>query len=147
HAERTSRSVARRMPAWIPVVASTFGRGVEGHGALASGVRATARRSLHQNTRIRGDTTMHSTIGKTRLAGALAAGLLVCASGAMAQGRTLTAQDYARAEHYMSYNTMPLVDHDVQRVKWLDDTHFWYVDHDAGGDHVMTMDTATGKAA
>ncbi|HEX8779348.1 MAG TPA: DPP IV N-terminal domain-containing protein, partial [Rhodanobacter sp.] len=90
---------------------------------------------------------MHSTIGKTRLAGTLAAGLLACATGAMAQGRTLTAQDYARAERYMSYNTAPLVDHDVQRVKWLDDTHFWYVDHDASGDHVMTMDTATGKAA
>jgi dipeptidyl aminopeptidase/acylaminoacyl peptidase len=90
---------------------------------------------------------MHSTIGKRRLAGALAAGLLVCASGAMAQGRTLTAQDYARAERFMIYNTAPLVDHDVQRVKWLDGTHFWYVDHDASGDHVMEMDAATGKAA
>ena len=90
---------------------------------------------------------MNSTIGKKRLAGALAAGLLVGATGAMAQGRTLTAQDYAQAERFMSYNTAPLVDHDVQRVKWLDDTHFWYVDHDAGGDHVMEMDAATGKAA
>lgn len=90
---------------------------------------------------------MNSTIGKTHLCGALAAGLLVCATGAMAQGRTLTAQDYARAERFMSYNTMPLVDHDVQRVSWLDDTHFWYRDHDASGDHVMEMDTATGKAA
>ncbi|OOG49934.1 S9 family peptidase [Rhodanobacter sp. C06] len=90
---------------------------------------------------------MHSTIGKTRLAGALAAGLLVCATGAMAQGRTLTAQDYAQAERFMSYNTAPLVDHDVQRVKWLDDNHFWYIDHDASGDHAMTMDTTTGNAA
>ena len=90
---------------------------------------------------------MHSTISRKRLTGALAAGLLVCATGAMAQGRTLTAQDYAQAERFMSYNTAPLVDHDVQRVKWLDDTHFWYIDHDAGGDHAMTMDTVTGKAA
>jgi dipeptidyl aminopeptidase/acylaminoacyl peptidase len=90
---------------------------------------------------------MNSTIGKTHLCGALAAGLLACATGAMAQGRTLTTQDYARAERFMVYNTMPLVDHDVQRVKWLDDTHFWYRDHDAGGDHVMAMDTATAKAA
>ena len=28
------------------------------------------------------------------------------------------------AERFMPYNTMPLVDHDVQRVKWLDDTPF-----------------------
>ena len=90
---------------------------------------------------------MNSTIVKTHLCGALAAGLLVCATGAMAQGRTLTAQDYARAERFMPYETMPLVDHDVQRVSWLDDTHFWYRDHDASGDHVMEMDTATGKAA
>ncbi|MEW9622882.1 S9 family peptidase [Rhodanobacter geophilus] len=90
---------------------------------------------------------MSSTIVKTRLAGALAVGLLVCTTGAMAQGRTLTAQDYAQAERFMSYNTAPLVDHDVQRVKWLDDTRFWYVDHDASGDHVMVMDTATGNAA
>jgi dipeptidyl aminopeptidase/acylaminoacyl peptidase len=90
---------------------------------------------------------MSSMMVKTRLSGALAAGLLVCATGAMAQGRTLTAQDYARAERFMPYNTAPLVDHDVQRVKWLDDTHFWYRDHDASGDHVMEMDTGTGKAA
>ena len=90
---------------------------------------------------------MKSTIGKTRLAGALAAVLLVGTGGAMAQGRTLTAQDYARAERFMPYNTMPLVDHDVQRVKWLDGSHFWYVDHDASGDHLMEMDATTGKAA
>ena len=54
---------------------------------------------------------------------------------------------YQRAERFMSYNTEPLVDHDVQRVTWLDDTHFWYVDHDALGDHLMEMDTATVKAA
>ncbi|MDE2279303.1 MAG: DPP IV N-terminal domain-containing protein [Xanthomonadaceae bacterium] len=90
---------------------------------------------------------MKSTIGKTRLAGALAAVLLVGTGGAMAQGRTLTAQDYARAERFMPYNTMPLVDHDVQRVKWLDGSHFWYVDHDVSGDHLMEMDATTGKAA
>ncbi len=90
---------------------------------------------------------MSSKIGKTRLSGALMVGLLMCASGVMAQGRVLTAQDYAQAERFMSYNTMPLVDHDVQRVKWLDNTHFWYRDHDASGDRVMEMDTATGKAA
>ncbi|MFK2877895.1 S9 family peptidase [Rhodanobacter hydrolyticus] len=90
---------------------------------------------------------MSSTIGKTRLAGALAAALLVGSTGAMAQTRTLAAQDYAQAERFMIYNTLPLVDHDVQRVKWLDNTHFWYVDHDASGDRVMEMNTVSGKAA
>ena len=90
---------------------------------------------------------MSLTINKTRLAGALATAWLVGSTGAMAQGRTLTAQDYARAEHFMYYDTAPLVDHDVQRVHWLDDSHFWYIDHDANGDRVMEMDTATGKAA
>jgi len=73
-------------------------------------------------------------------------GLLVFAQSALAHGRVLTAEDYARAERFMGYNTLPLVDHDVRRVKWLDDRHFWYRDHDAQGDRIMEMDTATGKA-
>ena len=56
---------------------------------------------------------------------------LLSASAAMAQGRQLTAQDYAQAERFMPYDTQPLVDHDVRSVHWLDDRRFWYVDHDA----------------
>lgn len=88
---------------------------------------------------------MHMMVGKARICGALVLGLL--SGGAMAQARTLITADYARAESFMPYNTTPLVDHDVQRVKWLDDTHFWYRDHDVSGDHIMEMDTATGTAA
>ena len=74
--------------------------------------------------------------------------LALLSSGAgMAQGRHLTPQDYARAERYMPYATAPLVDHDVQRVHWLDDRHFWYVDHDSSGDHYRVMSAATGKVA
>ena len=62
------------------------------------------------------------------------------------QARQLTDADYARATKFLARNVDPLVDHDVQRVKWLDATHFWYIDHDASGDHVMEMDAATGKA-
>jgi dipeptidyl aminopeptidase/acylaminoacyl peptidase len=58
----------------------------------------------------------------------------------------VTAADYARAASFLPGRTRPLVDHDVQRVKWLDDHRFWYVDHDAGGDHYRVMDAATGKA-
>ncbi|HET6805109.1 MAG TPA: DPP IV N-terminal domain-containing protein [Frateuria sp.] len=88
---------------------------------------------------------MGSMIGSPRLAGALA--LALVATGALAQGHTLTRDDYARAERYLGPNSAPLVDHAIQRVTWLDDGHFWYVDHDARGDHYRVMDAATGKAS
>ena len=75
------------------------------------------------------------------LAGALAFGTV------QAHARQLTDADYARAVKFLPQSTDPLVDHDVQRVKWLDDTHFWYRDHDASGDHIMEMDVTTGKIA
>jgi dipeptidyl aminopeptidase/acylaminoacyl peptidase len=92
---------------------------------------------------------MRSTIGRSRLYGALVCGLLAAtgAGSAMAAGRTLTAQDYAQAERYMMYNTAPLVDHAVNTVHWLDGTHFWYVDHDASGDHYLQMDVTGGAAS
>ncbi len=88
---------------------------------------------------------MHMMVGKARVGAALVLGLL--SGGAMAQTRTLTTADYARAESFMSYRTTPLVDHAVDRVQWLDDGHFWFRDHDSGGDHFMEMDSATGKVA
>ena len=88
---------------------------------------------------------MHSMIGKSCLLGAL--GWLGLAAGAGAQGRMLTADDYAHADQFVSYNAAPLVDHAVNRVDWLDDTHFVYRDHDAQGDRYLRMDTASGKAA
>jgi dienelactone hydrolase len=93
---------------------------------------------------------MRSIIGTSRLYGALVCGLLAAASSpgsAMAEGRTLTAQDYAQAERFMPYNTVPLVDHAVSTVHWLDNTHFWYVDHDASGDHYMQMAAPNGTAS
>ncbi|MGP1667707.1 MAG: S9 family peptidase, partial [Rhodanobacter sp.] len=87
---------------------------------------------------------MHSMLGKSRLFGALVMGVL--SGGVAAQGPALSTDNYAQAEHFMSYNTVPLVDHAVQRVSWLDEGQFWYRDHDASGDHFMQMDVATGKA-
>lgn len=87
---------------------------------------------------------MHSIVGKSRLLGALVMGVL--SGGVAAQGHTVSADDYAHAERFMMYNTIPLVDHAVQRVEWLDDGHFWYRDHDASGDHFMQMDVTSGKA-
>ena len=86
---------------------------------------------------------MVSRIGKLRLAGALVLGL--AATGALAQGHTLTTDDYTRAERFLGYDTAPLVDHAIQRVEWLDDGRFGYIDHDAAGDHYRVMDAATGK--
>jgi dipeptidyl aminopeptidase/acylaminoacyl peptidase len=74
---------------------------------------------------------------------ALALGLLSC--GVAAQGRVLTDADYARAEAFLSYKTTPLVDHAVNKVHWLDDGHFWYVDHDDHGDHFVRMNATDGK--
>ena len=84
-------------------------------------------------------------LGSFRL-GVPALGLLalLSATGGLADGRQLTAKDYARAERFMPYDTEPLVDHEVQRVRWLDDRRFWYVDHDSGGDHYRVRDAVTG---
>ncbi|HET7586464.1 MAG TPA: DPP IV N-terminal domain-containing protein [Gammaproteobacteria bacterium] len=68
-----------------------------------------------------------------------------CVASVSAQARPLTDADYARAERFMGYNTRPLIDHAVRYVHWLDDSHFWYVDHDASGDHYRVMDATTGK--
>ncbi|KLD63795.1 S9 family peptidase [Dyella japonica] len=79
-----------------------------------------------------------------RLAGAAA--LIALSTGAAAQGRTLTNDDYGRAERYVGYNVTPLVDHAVATVTWIDDTHYWYRDHDASGDRYVRVDAASGKA-
>ncbi|MHA6206170.1 DPP IV N-terminal domain-containing protein [Dyella soli] len=80
----------------------------------------------------------------SRLLGAMVLGAL--STGVAAQGSTLTSDDYARAERFVGYNTTPLVDHAVTSVTWQDAGHFWYRDHDAGGDHYLRYDAATGKA-
>jgi dipeptidyl-peptidase 4 len=56
--------------------------------------------------------------------------------------RVLTADDYARAEKFMGYNTAPLVDHAVRPV-WTMDERLWYRDTDATGARFVTFDPAT----
>jgi len=87
---------------------------------------------------------MTRSISKSRLLGALALSLL--SAVAVAQTRTVGADDYAHAQRFITNNAMPLVDHAVQSVTWLDAGHFWYRDHDANGDHYLRMDAASGKA-
>ncbi len=57
--------------------------------------------------------------------------------------RALTAADYQRAEKFMSYNTRPLVYHDV-RAKWLPGERFWYRDLGPDGVEFVIYDAARG---
>jgi dipeptidyl aminopeptidase/acylaminoacyl peptidase len=86
---------------------------------------------------------MGSMMTSSRWCGALVLGTL--ATGVAAQGRSLSADDYASAERFLGSTTTPLVDHAVQKVNWRDASHFDYIDHDASGDHYLVMD-ASGKA-
>ncbi|MGH8147348.1 MAG: prolyl oligopeptidase family serine peptidase [Rhodanobacteraceae bacterium] len=78
---------------------------------------------------------------------------LLAALPATGAARQLTDADYARAAKFLGRSTDPLVGHnydprvyhEVQTVKWLDGTHFWYRDHDATGDYFLEMDATTGK--
>ena len=88
---------------------------------------------------------MHPTITTSRVFGAVL--LASLSAGAFAQGSTLTSADYARAGKFLSYNTTPLVDHAVNRVDWLDDNAFAYVDHDASGDHYRRMDAGNDRVS
>ena len=72
--------------------------------------------------------------------------VLPCAL-AQASGRHLSVQDYARAEQFMPYEAWPLVDDDVESVHWLPGDRFWFIEHDARGDHYRIMDAATGRVA
>ncbi|MFT4257284.1 MAG: DPP IV N-terminal domain-containing protein [Pseudoxanthomonas sp.] len=81
-----------------------------------------------------------------RLGAAALAGLI--ALPALAQtGAMPTVADYDRAAKFIAPNANPLVDHAVEKAAWLDANRFWYRDHDAGGDHFLVFDVATGKAA
>ncbi|WP_372392038.1 S9 family peptidase [Xanthomonas sp. NCPPB 3582] len=80
-----------------------------------------------------------------RLLATLSIALLPVAANA--QAPSVTEADYARAERLIYYAAQPLVDHAPTRVSWLDATHVVYVDHDAKGDQLLQLDTATGKTA
>ncbi|MFL6592202.1 MAG: DPP IV N-terminal domain-containing protein [Luteimonas sp.] len=73
--------------------------------------------------------------------------LALSAGPAGAQAPSVAAADYARAERLVGYHANPLVDHAVATVTWLDDTHFWYRDHDARGDRFLQVDATTGQTS
>ncbi|MEP6925029.1 MAG: DPP IV N-terminal domain-containing protein [Pyrinomonadaceae bacterium] len=58
--------------------------------------------------------------------------------------KALTADDYARAEKFMGYNTASLVDHMGVRPNWLPDGRFWYRGLTPQGSEFILVDPARG---
>lgn len=61
-----------------------------------------------------------------------------------AQTPVVTAEDYARAEKMLAYNTAPLVDRSGVRPTFLSDGRFWYQVLTATGREYVMVDPATG---
>lgn len=61
-----------------------------------------------------------------------------------AQTPVITADDYARAEKMLGYNTAPLVDRSGVRPTFLPDGRFWYQVLTATGREYVMVDPATG---
>src|SRR5262245_63799405 len=70
--------------------------------------------------------------------------LVLSAVSALGQTRTLTAEDYARAEKFLSYNANPLVLHGNVRPTWLPDDRFWYRVTTEKGNEFILVDPARG---
>ena len=70
------------------------------------------------------------------------AGPPVAAQPAPPAARALTADDYARAERFMGYNTNPLVFRMTVRPNWLPDDRFWYRVTVPGGAEFVLVDPA-----
>ena len=60
------------------------------------------------------------------------------------QTRSLTPDDYARAEKFMGYNTNPLVLRAGVRPTWLPDDRFWYRIATENGNEFLLVDPARG---
>ena len=56
----------------------------------------------------------------------------------------ITADDYARAEKFMGYNTTPLVSHAAGRATWLPGERFWYRVSNTDGSEFVLVDAAKG---
>ena len=78
----------------------------------------------------------------------LAGLILVVPASASAQAqRTVTADDYARAERFLGTNTYALVDGIPDRPTWLPDGGAWYRVSTAGGAEFVMVDPETGTRA
>jgi dipeptidyl-peptidase-4 len=66
-------------------------------------------------------------------------------SAVNAQRPVLTADDYARAERMLSYNTDPLVDRNGVQATWLPDGRFWYRVLTATGSEYVVVNPVDGS--
>ncbi|WP_460615989.1 S9 family peptidase [Hymenobacter segetis] len=71
-----------------------------------------------------------------------AATFFVSAAASAQQMPALTAEDYARAERFLSYNTQALVDHSAGQPNWLAGDRFWYRVLTAQGSEFILVDPA-----
>jgi dipeptidyl aminopeptidase/acylaminoacyl peptidase len=67
-------------------------------------------------------------------------GCTLTVSGQLAP--TVTTQDYARAESFLSYHTQPLVYNGSVRPNWLSADRFWYVINSSSGKQFILVDPA-----
>src|SRR5581483_10958597 len=81
-----------------------------------------------------------------RLAGTavFALGLSGGVAGQQPAARVVTAEDYARAERFITYNTTPLVLHSGVRPTWISGDRFWYRTVTEKGPETFVVDAATG---
>jgi dipeptidyl-peptidase-4 len=73
-----------------------------------------------------------------------AAAIVALALPAHAQPRALTADDYARAEKFLGYNTNGLALHVAAQPTWVGDERFWYRTATENGTEFFLVDAATG---
>ncbi|MBX7172683.1 MAG: S9 family peptidase [Pyrinomonadaceae bacterium] len=71
--------------------------------------------------------------------------LVACTASIFAQTKTLTADDYARAEKMLAYGTAPLVDRAGVRPTWLPDGKFWYMVLTPTGREFVLINPADGS--
>ncbi len=71
--------------------------------------------------------------------------LVACTASIFAQTKTLTADDYARAEKMLAYGTAPLIDRSGVRPTWLPDGKFWYMVLTPTGREFVLVNPADGS--
>jgi dipeptidyl-peptidase-4 len=69
---------------------------------------------------------------------------LAISTTSFAQTRTLTPDDYARAERFLGYNVNPMVLHSGVRPTWLPDDRFWYRVPTENGNEFVLVDSSRG---
>jgi dipeptidyl aminopeptidase/acylaminoacyl peptidase len=70
---------------------------------------------------------------------------LALPTAAVAQTRQLSADDYARAERFLTEHTNPLVYGGAVSPEWLDDGRFWYRNDIPGGHEFVIADPAAAQ--